>query len=73
MSFGGDLQTGTMKAVHTGKHIEFLTEKSFETLFTFMTGIDLNTPILDHSQLILKLLRVGRITVHELLQPTNLS
>ena len=38
-----------MEAMHAREHIELLSKESLKTFFTFMTGLYLNTSILNHS------------------------
>ena len=65
MDAGGSLKASSVESMHARENIEFLTEQCFEALLALMTRINLNTSILDHSQLILELLCIGCIAIHE--------
>ena len=73
MGAGCYLEASPMEPMHAREYIKLLNEQCFEALFTFMAGVNLNTPILDHPQLILQLFSVGRVAVHELFEFTDLS
>lgn len=61
-----------MESMHAGEDIKLLAEKSFKALFAFVARIYFNASILDHSQLVLELLSIGRIAVHQIFKSSYL-
>ena len=53
MDARGNLETVAMEAMHAREDIELLVEQCFEALLALMTGVDFNTPVLDHPEFIL--------------------
>lgn len=68
----GHLKASPMEPVHAREDIKLLTEQSFEALFAFMTGVDLNASVFDHPQLVFQLLSIGGIAIHQILEFSNL-
>lgn len=53
------LQTGPVESVHAGEYVEFLTEQGLQAFLTFVGGVDFDTSILDHPELVFELFGIG--------------